>query len=96
MKCPKVKRVLNWSWDGVPNSPPRGRCCAPLKPEACKFRNPSKRNPELDPNLCNHYSKYTVNGKHYCRKHASLKCLDLCDPILAGMPPAQRKFMEKQ
>lgn len=78
MKCPRVKRVLQWSWDGIANGNPH-RCIAPLKPDASRFRNMARHDKKLDPKLCNDRSKYTVNGLHYCRKHAGAKVLDLCD-----------------
>ncbi len=80
MKAPTVKRVLDWDWDVAPKIA-RGRCSAPLKFAATGFRNAAKRDKKLDPALCNNFSKYTVNGRHYCRKHAGLRCLDLLDPV---------------
>ena len=82
MKCPKVKRVLQWSWEGIPNVSPPERCMAPLKEPSRSFRNPAKFHKKLNPALCNHLAKYSVNGLHYCRKHGALRCLDLCDPVL--------------
>lgn len=75
--------MLQWSWDGVPIGHPVERCIAPLKPEACKFRNPANLHKELklNPERCNHRAKYTINGDYYCRKHGALRCLDLCDPL---------------
>lgn len=81
MKCPEVKRIAQWTWDGVVNNDRRRRCVAPLKPEATNFRNPAKYTDEgLDPSLCNNFAKYQVNGDDYCRKHAGMRVLDLCDP----------------
>ncbi len=95
MKCPKVRRVLQWSWEGVPVHVPKLRCCAPLKNPESSFRNPAKWDDGLDPKLCNFLAKYTVNGLFYCRKHGALRVLDLCDPMMANMHPAQRKLMDR-